>query len=286
MSGTVDFDVGAGTTKLAGDAFVVKLSTSGSLTWARTFVGKNGFPYDIAVDPSGNVYSTGYFAGSGDFDPGTAKQQRFILSTYYWGTYVSALDSNGNFLWAKGVGGADTVNYASSEAIALDGAGGIYVTGSYKGTVDFDPGSGTFALTSAGNSDAIVWKLDTSGNFGWAGQMGGVAADSAQGVGIDAVGNVFVAGHFRGTADFDPGSGTYELTSAGGMDGCVMKLTQPAALAASEEGGQSSSLLLVSEPTRRSLRASEVDPAIVAFAAEDRLLHVNGNTNSRGRAVG
>jgi hypothetical protein len=49
--------------------------------------------------------------------------------------------------------------------VALDSAGNVYTTGFFLGTVDFDPGAGTFNLTSAGSGDLFVSKLDASGNF-------------------------------------------------------------------------------------------------------------------------
>ena len=227
MSGTVDFDATTGATKLSGDAFVMKLSSGGNLVWARTFAGGTVEPHDIVVDNSGNVYSTGIYLGSVDFDPGMAKSQKFILSAAYYGSYVSALNSSGNFLWAKSTSSFDTNNYGWAEAMALDGQGGVYVAGRFVGTVDFDPDTDTFSLTSAGDADAFVWQINASGNLVWAGQMGGTGVDSARGIGVDTAGNIFVAGSFSGTADFDPGAGTYNLTSAGGADIFIAKLAQP-----------------------------------------------------------
>ncbi len=282
MQGTVDFDASAGATKLSGDAFVMKLSSGGSLTWARTFVslsiGSGIWPSDITVDGSGNVYSTGSYSLTNDFDPGTAKSQKYTLdagvsASGVWnrGAYISALDASGNFLWAKSTQSVGGNGYlAVPEAMTLDGQGGIYVAGTFSsygtfssGIVDFDSGAGTFSLTSAGGDDAFVWNLDTSGNFVWAGQMAGTGADRARGIGVDAAGNIYVAGSFTGTVDFDPGAGTYNLTSAGGSDFFVAKLTQPVALALTASQPQSNSLLLATTPSRR-LSSKAADSALAA----------------------
>jgi hypothetical protein len=254
MSGTVDFDAGIGTATVSGDAFVLKLSTGGSLTWARAFTaGLTIEPHDIAVDADGNVYSTGLFVLAADFDPDTGKSQKFILDpgtdqngTWNTGTYVSALNSSGNFLWAKATQMIGGTGYgARVDAMALDGAGGIYIAGEFAGTADFDPGAGVYSRTSAGDADAFIWKLDTSGNFDWAGLMGGTAADRARGIAADGTGNIYVAGGFFGTADFDPGASAFNLTSAGGGDCFVAKLVQSSSLFSS-----STSLLSErSEPT-------------------------------------
>lgn len=264
MGGTVDFDPSSGTTALAGSAFVTKFSTGGNHVWARTFTGTTVEPHDIVVDNSGNVYSTGIYLGSVDFDPGTAKSQKFILNAAYYGSYVSALNSSGNFLWAKSTSSFDTNNYGWAEAMALDGQGGVYVAGRLVGTVDFDPGAGTFNLTSAGDADAFVWQLNASGNFVWAGRMGGTGADEARGIGVDAAGSIFVGGFFNGTADFDPGSGTYNMTSAGGNDFFVAKLVQPVALAATQSEPTNASL--TAEPIPRTRKAA-VDSAFAELSA-------------------
>ncbi len=274
MSGSVDFDPGPGSTKLTGDGFVMKLSTSGNLVWARTFTGGLTVePHDIAVDSNGNVYSTGVFLLAVDFDPGTQKSQKFILDggtdqngTWNTATYVSALNSSGNFLWAKSTQMVGSLPYsARADALAIDGAGGIYIAGEFTGTGDFNPSSGAYNLTSAGDVDAFVWKLDTSGNFVWSGQMGAAGADRAHGIGVDAGGSIFVAGVFTGTADLDPGPSTYNLTGAGGNDFFIAKLVQPVALTVTASESRSDTVLLVTTPTRR-LSSKAADSALANLA--------------------
>jgi hypothetical protein len=239
MRGTVDFDPSSSTTAVAGRSFVTKFSTAGNLIWARTFADTGQISgiggHDIAVDSSGNVYTTGIYIGKIDFDPG---KRRFILDSNVAGygnvyaTYISALNASGNFLWAKSTQSTGGVGYhARPAAMTLDGEGGIYIAGEFAGTPDFNPGTGSFRLTSAGDRDVFIWKLDTSGNFVWAGQMGGTDTDVARGVGVDGAGNIFVAGFFNGTAGFDPGTNSFNMTSAGGYDVFVAQLVQTNLLA-------------------------------------------------------
>jgi hypothetical protein len=273
IGGTVDFDPGPGTTALTGTGFVMKLTSSGSLGWARTFAGGYVDAHDIAVDASGNVFSTGMYWGTVDFDPGKAKanlsagadENRTGISA----TYVSALNASGNFLWAKSTQIVSGTGYgAVANALALDGFGGVYLTGSFTGTADFDPGPGVNTLTSPGGG--FLWKLNAGGNFVWARALG----VTGQGIAVNADGDVFVAGYFSGTADFDPGAGAYNLTSAGGNDFFVVRLAQPVAMSASGLSMPTSeSLWLVDsasesdKPTRRSTRAA-LDSAFADFEAD------------------
>ncbi|MBK9208838.1 MAG: SBBP repeat-containing protein [Anaerolineales bacterium] len=224
FTGTVDFDPGAGTADLtsagSNDTFVSKLDSSGNFVWAKRMGGSdidNG--YAIAVDGSGNVYTTGRLRGTGDFDPGAGTTN--LISAGLDDIFVSKLDANGDFVWAKRMGGSD---YDYGYGIAVDGDGNVYTTGSFRGTVDFDPGAGTTNLISAGLDDIFVSKLDSSGSFVWAKRLGGSSADVAGDIAVDGSGNVYTTGYFGGTADFDPGAGTADLTPAGSNDIFVSKL--------------------------------------------------------------
>ena len=224
--GTVDFDPGAGTTTLtsaagSADVFVSKLDSSGNFVWAKSFGGTSeDLGYSIAVDSSGNIYTTGYFYSTADFDPGAGTSNR--TSAGLVDVFVSKLDSSGNFVWAKSFGGTrDDV----SNSIAVDSSGNVYTTGFFVEIVDFDPGAGTSNHTSAGGGDVFVSKLDSSGNFVWAKSFGGTSGDSSSSIAVDSSGNIYTAGSFGGTVDFDPGAGTTTLSSAGDADVFVLKLT-------------------------------------------------------------
>lgn len=293
---SVDFDPGMGTTVLtaagtdgAGDVFIQKLDVDGNLVWVRQ-VGGSGYDtgYSIAVDPDGNVYTTGYFRGQMDIDPGPGTvnvfmngiSDIFILKLnasgdYVWGKtmggsqwdggasivvakdggilstgdfigtvdfdpgtpvfnlisisdsdiYIQKLDSDGNFVWAKRMGGSGG---SGGACIRLDTIGNIYTAGSFNnGLVDFDPGTSAANLVTNGyKSDAFVHKLNADGSFAWAKRMGGKEYDFAESIAVDPAGNVFVTGRFDGTADFDPESGGVNLTSNGLTDVYVAKLNQ------------------------------------------------------------
>ena len=223
FKGIADFDPGIGTSDLTAvgnqDVFVSKLDSSGNFVWAKSFgAGSDDDATGVAVDASGNVYTTGTFRSTVDFDPGAGTSN---LTAVQPDVFVSKLDSSGNFVWAKSFGGNSTDN---GNAIAIDAAGNVYTTGYFYVTADFDPGAGTSNLTSTGLQDVFVSKLDSSGNFVWAKSFGGTNTDIGNAIAVDAAGNVYTTGYFHETVDFDPGIGTSDLTSAGGMDGFVSKL--------------------------------------------------------------
>lgn len=91
---------------------------------------------------------------------------------------------------------------------------------------DFDPGPGTFNLTAPGGLDCFISKLTTSGNFVSAIRLGGTSNDHGLSIVLDASANIYTAGYFGGVADFDPGAGAFNLSSAGGFDVFVHKIIQ------------------------------------------------------------
>jgi hypothetical protein len=224
FSGTADFDPGLGTFNLTSagfwDAFISKFDGSGNFVWAKAIRGtSDDISYSIALDIAGNIYTTGLFGDTADFDPGVGVYN--LTSAGNDDIFISKLDSSGNFVWAKIMGESGT---EQSFSIALDVYGNVYTTGSFENTIDIDPGPGIFNLTSAGNFDIFIAKLDSSGNLLWAKSMGGIGADHAFDIALDSSGSVYTVGRFQNTADFDPGVGVYNITSAGGIDIFISKL--------------------------------------------------------------
>jgi hypothetical protein len=220
FGGTVDFDPGAGTFNLTGGGgFISKLDSSGNFIWAKA-IGGSGV--SISIDPaSGDVYTTGIFLGTTDFDPGAGIFNLTDAGSY--DSFISKLDASGNFVWAKSMGGmGQDVGYS----IAIDASGNVYTTGGFEGTADFDPGAGVFNLTTRGSSDIFISKLDASGNFIWAKAMGGTDSDIGYSIAIDPSGSgaVYTTGLFYWAADFDPGTGVFNLTTVGMNDIFISKL--------------------------------------------------------------
>ncbi|MCD6217459.1 SBBP repeat-containing protein [bacterium] len=221
FSGIMDFDPGLGNailTSVGGnDAFLAKYDSNLNYLWAGSWCGGDVFGdtgVALANDSYNNIYVTGEFHSTVDFDPGG---NTFNLSA---GTnaavYLNKLDSAGNFQWAKAwctevnpaVGGMGT-------GVGIDGNNDVYLLGNFSGTADLDPGGATDMHTSHGATfDSFICKLQSNANFNWAKNWDAYS----RGIYVNAVGDSFTTGNYENTVDFDPGGSINQLTSNGGWD--------------------------------------------------------------------
>lgn len=219
-SGTADFDPGVGTFPLTAlgpagfpEVFILKLSAAGNFVWAKSIGGTaQDHAYGISIDPLGNVIVGGDFIGTVDFDPGASIAN--LTPIGFLDPFILKLDGDGNFVWAKSIGGG-----ASEQiwAVTTDTNGNIFATGDFQGSIDLDPGVGTFiqldAGTGPGSGDIFILKLDVNGNFIWGAGFGDNQIDRVRGAAVDGLGNSYFTGYFRGTVDFDPAVGVFNLSS-------------------------------------------------------------------------
>jgi len=224
VDGTFDFGIDGTTETIssigANDVFVQKLDTDGRTVWIRTIGGEqsSATAKQLAIDSSDNVYTLGHFLGTVDFDPGTAMHELTSddgTSGALRGAdvFLQKMDYNGEFQWVRAWGWADSEGStgAAIRDFDVDCTGNVYTTGSFIGTVDFDPGDGVAERTSAHDenanyqqSDFFLQKLDLAGEFAWVQTVGGNQTDYAHEITVDDFGSVYVAGAVRGTVDFDP----------------------------------------------------------------------------------
>ncbi len=219
--GIADFDPNGGdphTSNGDNDVFLSKFDSSGNFEWAHTWGGSDREQsLGAAADGSGNVYVTGVFEDTVDFDPDPGDEDLHTSGVDSSDVFLSKFDSSGNHEWAQTWGA--TVGYG----VAADGPGNVYVTGSFEDTVDFNPDPGVEdPHTSNGSGDIYLSKFDSSGNFEWARTWGGETGDQGAAVAIDGYANVYVTGNFTSTADFDPDGGDPH-TSNGDRDSFLSK---------------------------------------------------------------
>jgi hypothetical protein len=198
FGGQIDFDPGPGVyippSPAQNNCFIVKLDNDGNFGWYRSVElaspAHKAYGTAISFDDSGNVYTVGSFVGTGDFDPdpgvynmtsngGNGGSDVFLLK----------LDSAGNFVYAKQIGGTENVGVVS---MTIDNDNNVYIGGSYSETADFDPGPGTHNLTDAADGNVYVLKLNAQGNFLWCKTFGDYTQEnSAPYVAHDDLGNIY-----------------------------------------------------------------------------------------------
>ncbi len=272
---TADFDPGLGTYNLSADGstdiYIVKLDVNGSFVWAKSIGGdKRDGGLSIAVDENGNVFTTGCFKGEVDFDPGPNYYELDAGTSldddnnevFYSDIFISKLDSNGDFVWAKSAGGTSgecgssitlddegnvyvsgdynhgsgstdiyvskqnndgaflwqkqiggVLDAGNGKSIKVDIDGNAYITGYFDGTLDFDSGPDTHLMTSNGEDDIFILKLDSEGDYIWAKSIGASSQDEGRGIALDNNKNIYITGNFDEVVDFDPGPEAYPLSN-------------------------------------------------------------------------
>jgi hypothetical protein len=223
---TVDFDPGAGVASLTAtnmDVFVQKLDAAGNFVWAKsmTTTGFGGDDYGaaIATDATGNVY-LGIFGGEVDFDPGAGVAQ--LSTTGGFNGFVEKLDASGNFVWVKQ---AVSPLFSNGLDIIVCANGDVLASGIFKDEIDGDPGTATVTVPSAGGWDGYLYRLTPSGNLVWFHNLGGPQDDYLRSLAEDLSGNVYLAGDFQDTVDFDPSGNTAFAYALGGSDIFVQQLS-------------------------------------------------------------
>lgn len=229
-AGDVDLDFGQGTVNLRNNgnsgSFVLKMGADGSITWGKVLGDASASSVStqaIAVDLGGNVYTTGNYSSTADFDPDLTNS--FTMTPVAKSDiFVSKLDASGGFVWAKSMGGDEV---ESGYSIVTDDNSNVYFTGSFQTTVNFDP-NGTAFLYTLGGRDVFISKLDEAGNLVWAKHVGSATDDVGDGIALDDLGNVYTTGWFQSPrSEFNPGPNpedTFNLVSYGSLDGFILKL--------------------------------------------------------------
>ncbi len=222
---TVDFDPSASIANLVSaggeDMFVARYDSAGQYVWAKRIgASEHDNIRSMASDAAGNLYLTGGFEGTIDFDPSGAAVNLTALdngSGMRNDVFILKLDAAGNYAWAKALGstGGD-----DGWAITLDATGNVYVAGRFSGTVNF---GGSGSLQAIGYQDIFLAKYSSAGAFAWVINMGGSGTSAAdvreKCLKVDKLGNAYIAGYLSGTVDFDPSAATSNLSSDGGTAG-------------------------------------------------------------------
>jgi D-alanyl-D-alanine carboxypeptidase len=235
------FETVAGTVTLTppenpgkGDIFITKQDAQGNVLWVKQFGGpQRDLGWDIQVDRQGNLFHTGSFDATADFDPSDNTLNLSVpnfseASAARRSGYLSKLDANGTVAWAVQIAsGLDTPTRiggnVANQRLGLDAAGNVYLSGYFQSNrrTDFNwlanqgaPGASVLGSDNSGVTNAaFVAKYGPNGEFLWVKQQGGNRNTQANAIAVDAAGNTYTIGTFRGVEDFDPNAGVVNLTS-------------------------------------------------------------------------
>lgn len=203
------------------DIFVAKYDATGTPLWGFSIGGVAGGPgindegVSIAVSPEGNLFVTGYFQGTADFDPGSGVAE--ITSKGFRDAFLASYTSDGTFRWVEGFGG--TADDRGQDVTAKSNTA-VYFTGFFRETAAFPTGSD--ALTSAGEEDGYLISMNQNGSLTWLLGYGDTSVDRGNRVDTDDAGNVYHLGIFSRDVDFDPGADSAVLSSLNGSQDGVL----------------------------------------------------------------
>lgn len=227
---TLDLDPGPANydvTSWLDHAFVIKLDPQGNFIWGKEFGGtRYTLPESMFVDQAGNVYLTGMFSDTVDFDPGAGEFKlvaKPTSGTENLDVFVEKLNTNGEFQWAKAMGNLDV---DQGQGIDVDKNGNVFVTGSITGTVDFNTGGAAVLLGLNGVVNTFIAQYSPAGALIWAKELSGTYHSFSRCLRVDRKGNIYTSGIFNSTVDFDPGPGVFKLNSV--TDAAFMVKLDPA----------------------------------------------------------
>ncbi len=193
------------------NTFICKLSSNGNFVWGKS-IARAGIvdfvkPTDIKTDTNNSIVIVGNFKGSADFDPGNGVVN-LVTTNSSDDAFILKLDGNGNFNWIRKFNTTNPISLSgiSSQNIVINTANEIYASFycSTSGSIDFDPGPGTFISNVQGSSGfTTTVKFDTIGNFITAKILESPPlAIRPDGLALDVNQNIVLTGKMSGTTNF------------------------------------------------------------------------------------
>ena len=200
--------------------FLAKYNSQGEYIWGFAVQSLNGASissFDLEIDEeTDHVYMVGTCSDTMDFDP--SENTYNLVTQNDQDLFIAKYTLDGEFVWVKGLH-FQGYGYGYQRTISLDNTGNFYIGGSFTGTLDMDPGEGTYYISSYGefNEDAYLAKYNSSGEVLWAFPLGSQLLDGIWTVRYYDE-KVYAVGSFTGTVDFDPSAAAFEMTSSSEID--------------------------------------------------------------------
>lgn len=221
----VDADPGSGTKMLSSagknDFIVTKWTADGTEIWTKQFGGAgNDYVSDMEIDANDNIYISGTFEKTMDFDPGAGTDT--LNPGKFANLFMLKLNKAGDYKWVRRLECFGNAFWFES---AIDADNNLFVTGGFKDTIDLDPTAALSKMGSKGDYDGMVISLDSSGNHRWTKVIGGTGTQSLTALCLDKNKMVNLVGTSNGTADLNPDAGNTPFTNTGNSDMYFVRLS-------------------------------------------------------------
>jgi hypothetical protein len=197
------------------DIFITKINGNGSYIWTKTIGGgSSDRAYSIITDNSGNLYFTGSFFETVDFDPSEGIDEHTSIGGA--DIFITKLSSDGEYKYTKIMGSKRYDGSGVGASLSFD-SNNIYITGDFYETVDFNSSEGIDEHVSIGESDVFITKLSSDGEYKYTKIIGGKYSDSGQVVDVKN-NNVYILGKYADAVDFDPSERVDEIIAIQGLN--------------------------------------------------------------------
>lgn len=190
-----------------------------NLSWSIQYGGGVEITTDLVIDPSNNVYITGYTYSSSNIATSGAHQTVLAGGS---DAFVAKFNSSGTLLWGTYYGGSgDDIGFG----VSVDIQGYVVVAGRTTSTSNIStPGSHQVNIGTPSTYDGFIVKFNSTGSRQWGTYYGGLATDVCQDVSVDLNSNIYVIGH-TGSGTQISTAGAYQVANAGLGDAFFVKFS-------------------------------------------------------------
>lgn len=199
FDGTVDFNndpiISNTLNSISRSWFILKLDSLGNFMWVKKFeITTNVFDYHILVDKNGEIYTSGYFRISADFDLNAGINVLTTTSSSDYDVFLAKYTSSGSIIWAQS----------------------LPATNNQRCYVMNRDSSGAFYLGGGDQASASIWKFSDSGAFLWKKDFNpvspGILSNYVDDISFDSNNDVYLSGFFWTSIDADPNAGVANIT--------------------------------------------------------------------------
>lgn len=256
-----------------------RMTLHGVIETAYVFGGDRGDQLrDIDTDDDGNMYISGYFEGSVNFEHPSETPIVFSAANDSDG-FVSKYTPDGKLVWARIF---RTGDYGGVYEMSLHRNAHIYLAGGYTLLSDLDPGPDSIIVDGGYRGDIFAGKLDTDGNLEWVYSITGSSWTGIRNFIPGTDGKVIIYGYYSNDIDCDPGPDTTQFISQGNSDLFLISLEEEGVITAHEEVTQTS-MLVYPNPANDfiQLKANSPIESVDVFNMQGvNIMHLNGDNGN------